>query len=129
MVSKYTYIIPNNITRQSEEHEKYMAQVLAEHFCVNVKFVKTGSIKTADLNIRGRVWEMKSPTGNGKHTIQHQFSRANKQSKYIVLYSGRTSLPELSVKRQSLRYFNDSNYFRGIIIISKKGKIALEEYK
>ncbi|MBQ3326024.1 hypothetical protein IJG79_02685 [Candidatus Saccharibacteria bacterium] len=68
------------------------------------------------------MWELKSPIGKGKHTIQHQFNRANKQSKYLVIDCARTSKREDVIKRESIRYFNESFIFKGIILISKKEK-------
>lgn len=124
-----TFIIPENILRKPERHEKRIAQILANYFNCNVIFVKTEIIKTADINIKGKIWELKSPTGNSKHTIQHQFNRANKQSKYLVIDCSRTSKRESTVKRESMRYFKESSLFKGLIIVSRKGKIILEIYK
>lgn len=124
-----TFVIPDDILRKPEEHEKRVAQILADYFNCNVTFVKTEIIKTADLNIRGKIWELKSPIGNSKHTIQHQFNRANKQSKYLVIDCFRTSRRESIVKRESIRYFKESSLFKGLIMVSRKGKIILELYK
>ena len=126
----YTYIIPKDIVRNPEKHEITATKILANYFKVNIVFVKkNNNIKTTDIDINGRIWEMKSPTGCGKHTVQHQFNRARKQSSFIILCSRRTKISDSSFKKQCLKHFKESSYFKGLIIISKTGEIILELYK
>ncbi len=128
-VKKFRYIIPKDIYRQPEDHEKHVALILAQHFQTNVTFVKTSILKTADININGRIWEMKSPTGHGKRTIQHQFERAGKQSKCFVIDCRRTSISDFRVSQKCKYYFHKAHSAKALIVISKQDKIILELYK
>lgn len=125
----YSYKIPKDIIRQPEEHEKSAAQILADYFHVDVKFVNTGLMHTADIEVKRQFWELKSPLGNGKRTIQHQFERAGKQSKRFVIDCRRSKMREKTIIKRSEKQFSIAKGAKGLIIISKKGKIVLEKYK
>ncbi|MBR5409027.1 hypothetical protein IK112_03805 [Candidatus Saccharibacteria bacterium] len=128
-VKKYKYTIPKDIYRQPEEHEKHTALILAQHFQTNVAFIKTSILKTADIDINGRIWEIKSPTGHGKRTIQHQFERAGKQAKRFVIDCHRTSMSNSEVSQKCKYFFYKARSAKALIIISKQNKIILELYK
>ena len=58
--------------------------------------MRRSSSKTPDLyvlktNIR---WELKSPTGGGKHTIQNNLREASKQSENIILDLTRSKMTD-----------------------------------
>lgn len=61
------------------------AIILAEHFGCNVKFLRPELDKTPDIEARGVRWEIKSPTGDSKKTIENNLRTARKQSKNIVI--------------------------------------------
>ena len=131
MLSKahYRYIIPKGLDKEPEQHEKSAASILADYFKTNVFFVKRAGIKTPDLMIKGSIWEIKSPIGKGKHNIQHQFSRSGKQSMNIVLDSRRSIMSEMMFKRRAMHEFRENKNIKCLVVISKKGKVVLEEYK
>lgn len=66
-----------------ELHELQTAAVfLAQGF--DVEFIvpsRTRGSKTPDVMIDGVLWEIKSPLGHGKKTVEKQLQRASKQSK------------------------------------------------
>ena len=77
-------------------HECEIAELLAQHFQSNLIFMRRSSSKTPDLyvlktNIR---WELKSPTGGGKHTIQNNLREASKQSENIILDLSRSKMTD-----------------------------------
>lgn len=77
-------------------HECEIAELLAQHFQSNLIFMRRSSSKTPDLyvlkaNIR---WELKSPTGGGKHTIQNNLREASKQSENIILDLTRSKMTD-----------------------------------
>ena len=99
-------IIPNNHPDPPLPHEVNMASVLAEHYQTEVEFIVPISDykrKTADIKMLGVEWELKCPTGNSKSTIEHQFRRASKQAKNIIIDTRRTKL-DFDVVEKKVRY-------------------------
>ena len=47
------------------------AYILIDFFNSDIKFVVRNDNKTPDFLIKGKYWELKSPTGNGKYNLQH----------------------------------------------------------
>lgn len=63
----------------------------------DVVFLKPSSIPnthTPDILMDGVEWEMKCPQGNGKRTIEENFRKAVKQSKYIIFDLRLIKIPE-----------------------------------
>jgi hypothetical protein len=120
-------IIPSNLDVLPEPHEIEVAWILARHFSCSVQFMKridSYKIKTPDIEMLGIQWEMKSPTGNSKTTIRRQFARASKQSKYIVIDSRRSELPE-TIFENRLRYeLSEWRSVKKVILITKAGKVV-----
>ena len=73
-------IIPASHPNPPEPHEVSAAIVLARHYQTTVEFlmpIDDYRRKTADIAMLGLEWEIKSPTGSSKYTIQKQFRRAS----------------------------------------------------
>lgn len=69
------------------DKEKAAANWLSGHgFDVTFRRVRREQgVHTSDILIKGVVWEIKQPVGDGKQTIYHQFEEAAKQSNRLVL--------------------------------------------
>jgi len=123
-------IIPIGLNSPPEPHEIDAAQILAQYFRCDVEFlvpVDDYLRKSADILIQGVAWEIKSPTGGSKATIQNQFRRASKQAKNIILDTRRSKLDYetiekrvmLEVKRSSFKKVLLINKFEKVIVIRK----------
>lgn len=76
---KYNVIIPTDIKPSPWPHEISAAVILSEYYQADVMFLKRiVNAKSADVLIKGRYWEIKSPTGKGKRNVQHTLSAALK---------------------------------------------------
>ena len=75
--------------------------------------------KTADIIMLGVEWEMKSPIGNSKATIENQFRRASKQSKHIVIDTRRTTLEYDRIEKMLLLEMNKRPIIKRVILIKK----------
>jgi hypothetical protein len=62
--------------------------------------------KTPDIRMLGLEWEIKAPRGNGKHTIEHIFRKAVKQSRYIIIDLHFTKIPDAKAISQIKRLFS-----------------------
>ncbi|MFC4651597.1 hypothetical protein ACFO26_01565 [Lactococcus nasutitermitis] len=72
--------------RYPERHELETAEIFVSQG-IDVIFLpesRTIGAKSADIEMNGVVWEMKSPTGNGKNTIKRLFEKASKQAQNII---------------------------------------------
>jgi len=96
-------IFPANHPNPPQQHEIDVAYILARYYRTTVEFlipIDDFKRKSADIKMFGIQWEIKSPVGGSKSTIQNQFRRGAKQSKNIILDVRRTKLKyEIAQKR------------------------------
>jgi hypothetical protein len=123
-MSKYNVIIPSDLKPYPEPHEISAAVLLAEHFEADVQFIrKIVNAKSADVLIRGTVFEIKSPTGKGKRNIQHTLSDAMKQSKYIVFDARRSKLHMAKITSELQKQFRLTASMKRLLLIRKDKKV------
>jgi len=119
-------VIPLGRSQRPEQHELDVAYILAQHYKTTVEFivpVDDYKRKSADILMNGVEWEIKSPTGNTKRTIETQFSRASRQAKNIILDMRRTKLPHDYIECQVLVEIQNRPKIKRVILINKSNKI------
>ena len=122
-------IIPNGVIL--EPHE-YKTVVFFTELGYDVEFmprVNTPKSYSPDIMMRGLIWEMKSPNGKGKSTIEHIFRKAAHQSENIILDLRRSKGKNESknIHQIEQRFFR-SRRVKRMHIITKDGKfISLPE--
>jgi hypothetical protein len=121
---KYKLIIPADILPYPEKFEITAAGILAKHFRCNALFIKRTAHKTADIVVDGVDWEIKSPTGGGKRNIQHQLSRAIKQSPNIVFDARRSKIHITKIYRELDKQFKMTKTLKRLILITKTGEVV-----
>jgi len=80
--------------------------------------------RTADLRVGPVEWEMKSPTGGGRHTISHQLERGSRQCDRIVLDLARSPLDDASVIAEVRRRVRGSARITEVVIVTKTGALV-----
>ncbi|MBQ3445646.1 hypothetical protein IJG29_02895 [Candidatus Saccharibacteria bacterium] len=126
MPNKYDVHIEDSCTSKPRPHEKCAASILANHFKSDVIFLKTRQSKNPDLyviktNIR---WELKSPIGKGKRTIQNNLREANKQSENIIIDFSRIRLSEKQGISRTKEYLRTERHsIKRLKIITKSHQI------
>ena len=98
-------IIPDNHPNPPLPHEVNMAPVLAQHYQTVIEFIvplDDYKRKSADIKMLGVEWELKCPTGTSRRTIEHQFRRASKQAKNIIIDTRRTTLEFEEIEKKVL---------------------------
>ena len=108
-------------------HEIDAAWVLAYHYRSTVEFitpVDDYKRKSADIFMLGVEWEIKSPTGKSKYTIQEQFRRASKQAKHIIIDTRRTKLKYDFVEKCVVFELSKRPSIKRVILIDKKKKVV-----
>lgn len=121
---RYKVIDYNKPQDKPKDFELHVAQVLANYFGTDVIFQKRERGKTADLNIDGQIWEIKSPLGNSKNTMDNNLKTAKMQSKNIIIDLSRTKIrPERAVSR--IRHYVErySLKIERILVVTKTKKV------
>ena len=126
MPKEYKIHIEEDGKSNPRPHELAAAQIIAQHFGSDVIFLRRLSSKTPDLyilktNIR---WELKSPEGSGKHTIQNNLRNASRQSENIILDLRRSKLAEKqAISRTNEFVKNEHSKIKRLKIITKQNRI------
>lgn len=76
-----------------------------------------------DFLVNGTIWETKSPEGNGKNTIKHQFDGTSKQADKIILDLRRIKLPAEKAERQAMARFEKAINIKRLLLITKSGRV------
>jgi len=120
-------IIPTGHPKRPEEHEVDTAWVLARHYRTTVEFlVPVDDYKrtSPDVLMNGVIWEIKSPKGKSRYTIQEQFKRASKQAKNVIIDSRRTKLKDKDIVKSIDFEIQKRPYLKKIILIDKSKKVV-----
>lgn len=111
------------------EHEKTIANIIAGRYGKSVKMIPrvlnpTG-VRTADYEINGELYDLKTPTGNGKNTIYDAVKGSKGQSKRIIVCTDKTGLQLEKVEEQIKSVFESTRTdFVEEVIIFNGGKVA-----
>jgi predicted phage-related endonuclease len=119
-------IIPAGHPSPPEPHEVDAALVLASHYQSTIEFlvpVDDYKRKSADIVMLGIEWEIKSPIGKSKYTIQEQFRRASKQAQHIIIDTRRTKLEYANIEKSVLVEIKKRPYIKKVILIDKFEKV------
>ena len=124
MPKKYEVIVKTDLIDSPHDHEMTAAVILAHHFKTNVIFLRPERKKTPDIEVNGTKWEIKSPKGNGKKTIDNNLRTARKQSHNIVIDLRRAKLHQKKAEAR-IRYYLASgpHDIKRLKIITKARKI------
>jgi len=120
-------ITPVGHPNPPESHEVDAAMILARHFKCKVRFLEPiddYKRKTADIVMHDIQWEIKSPIGASKSTIENQFRRASKQAKNIIVDTRRTLLDDEKIEKSIIRETKKHSAIRRVILINKHGKVV-----
>ena len=78
---------------------------------------------TPDIRMDGFEWEIKSPQGNSKRTIENNFRNAVMQSKYIIFDLRRIKLHDNQCVPKLEKEFRVRRYLKKLLIIKKDGTL------
>lgn len=124
-MSKQQVIIPADPHSSPYTFEVSAAIILARHFKQDVEFIGRVSSTTPDVRINNILWEIKSPTGNGKRTIQHQIHRALKQSHNIVFDARKIRLRITKVRKDLRNIAQENTSIKRLVLIEKDEKAVI----
>lgn len=119
----YKVIIPFDLIPYPESYEVTAAALLASYFQADVIFVNRAPYRTPDFSISGTSWELKSPTGNGKRTVQRNLQAALKQAENIVYDARRSKMDQTKVRRELKFLYKEVRKMKRLVIITKVGRV------
>ena len=104
-----------------EKHELKVARFLAE-LGYDVEFIPPSNIPGVhrpDILMQGIEWEIKSPKGKGKNTIQKNFKIAVKQSHFIIFDLRRVNIAEEKCIFEIEKQMKLRPYMKRLLVICK----------
>ncbi len=120
-------IIPTSINPRPERFEIEAASIIAEYLGDDAVFIVRDTSRTPDIAIAGVEWEIKSPTGKSKHTIETQLKRASKQANNVIIDARRCRLHIAKIRNQLRHHGAIKKHIKRILLITKTEKV--EEIK
>lgn len=115
----------SNLNTPPEKHELMTANYFAD-LGMDVVFIRASNIPGVyrpDIMMDGTEWEIKSPEGKGKRTIEKIYHKAAMQSKNIIFDLRRCRIPESTCLTQLEREFKDKLTKR-LLVIKKNGELV-----
>ena len=122
---KYEVIVKTSAEDAPEKHEMSAAIIVAYHFKSDVIFLRPQHARTPDIDVNGTKWEIKSPLGNGKRTIDNNFSEARGQSKNIVIDLRRIKMHQAKANARIRHYLSTPHRFKQVLVITKSKNVVV----
>jgi len=117
-------LIQNGVHLEDHEYEtvKYFLDLGADVELIPPSQIKY--LRMPDIIMNGISWEMKSPVGKGKYTIQNILQSAAGQSRNIIIDLRRCKMPSEEAINKIRREFDKSKNIHCMKVIQKKRRIA-----
>ena len=116
-------ITPNGVSLEKHENDTV---VFFTNLGYNIELLppsNTPKAKTPDFMMDGKAWEMKSPQGKSRVTVEHAFKRAAKQSENIIIDLRRTKIPTDQAKTALEKLFGSSRRVRNLKVITREQQL------
>ena len=120
-------IIPNGVSLEKHEYDTVLFLTTLGYDIELIPPSHIPNIRTPDFKMNGLKWEMKSPKGRSRSTLEHAFQTAMKQSVNIVFDIRRIQMPNDKAVATLERLFSYSKSVKHLLVISKERKLL--EYK
>ena len=115
----------SDLKNPPEKHERATARYFNDRG-IDVKFIRPSSIKgtnSPDFEMRGRIWEIKSPTGKSERTYDDDFRKAMKQSKNIIFDLRRLRPSDERTCLKLLYKKKASPELKTLLVITRDGRL------
>lgn len=120
---KYEVVVKTSAQDAPERHELTASILLASYFKCDVLFLRPQYARTPDIEVNGVRWEIKSPLGNGKRTIDNNFREARRQSVNIVMDLRRIKMHQAKAEARIRHYLSTPHHFSRVLVIVKSGEV------
>lgn len=116
-------IIPNGVSLEKHEYDTIL---FLTELGYDISLIPPSHIpnhRTPDFVMSEKKWEMKSPKGSSRSTLEHAFQSARKQSDYILFDLRRTNIQDSSAIRQLQKLKEASRGIKELKIITKSKEL------
>ena len=119
------------ITKQIGASPSYDENKVGDYFAnldYNILFLainKSLHRTSPDIEMCGKRWEIKTPRGNGKYTIEHAVQQASKQSKHIVIDLRQCKMSESKALLKIQRETSLRNVIKTLLVITKSKDLLI----
>ncbi len=121
---KYEVIVKTDIQNRPKDHELSAALILANYyFKTDIVFLRPEANRTPDIAVDDARWEIKSPMGNSKKTIENNLRMARKQSKYIVIDLRRIKMHKARALARINYFLSRQKQIKKVLVITKDQKV------
>ena len=109
VMKKYTVHIEDSRDSEPRPHERKAADIIAQLFKSDIVFMRRFQSKSPDLyvlktNVR---WELKSPIGGSKYTVQNNLRETDGQSENVILDLSRAKLTDRQGVSRAKEFIRD----------------------
>lgn len=125
-MKKYIVHIEDKKDSEPRPHERKTAEILARLFESDIIFMRRFQSKSPDLYVlkTNILWELKSPTGNGKHTIQNNLRETDGQSDNVILDLTRSKMADRQgISRVKEFIKNERSRIKRLKVLTKDNKL------
>ena len=124
MKNHYSVIIKTSPKDIPRHYELSASKIMAEYFKTDVIFLRPIPMKSPDLDIKGKIWELKSPVGDSKNTMHNNFKESRKKTKNIIIDLRRCKMNETNAfSRIRAEIKKRKRRSGGILVINKSGEV------
>ncbi|MBR0403431.1 hypothetical protein IJI55_02690 [Candidatus Saccharibacteria bacterium] len=116
-------IIPNGVSLEKHEYDTVLFLTTLGWNISLIRPSMTPGKRTPDFKSQNLEWEMKSPKGKSRSTLEHAFQSAAKQSNNIIFDLRRTPIPEEKSLTILEKLMNTSKTAKRLCVITKKQKL------
>ncbi|WP_460023613.1 CdiA C-terminal domain-containing protein [Lactovum odontotermitis] len=108
--------------RFPEKHELEVGMLFVQlgHDVLFLPESQTKGQRTADIEMDGLEWEIKSPTGKGKQVVEKQFRRAKGQSVNLILDSRRCPFSDDAFLKMVQKQWETKRVVKRLTVITKE---------
>lgn len=116
-------INPNGVSLEKHEYDTVLFLTTLGY---DVELIPPSHIPnrhTPDFKMNGLEWEMKSPKGKSRSTLEHAFQAAMKQSVNILFDLRRVQIPNEKAISTLKHLFDHSKSIKHLLVITKERKM------
>lgn len=121
---KFKVVIETDLNNRPSDYELSAALILARYFKSDIIFLRPLKDKTPDIEVKNMRWEIKSPKGSGKKTIENNLRAARKQSLNIIVDLRRMKMHQTKAIARIHFFLSKPYRFKKVLIITKNSEVV-----
>lgn len=116
-------IIPNGVSLEKHEYDTVLFLTTLGYDIELIPPSHIPNIRTPDFKMNGSKWEMKSPKGKSRSTLEHAFKVAVRQSPNVLFDLRRVQIPEEKAIDILSKLVKSSREIKKLLVVTKSDKL------